>query len=208
MWFAPFALGLTLIAGLIVAIGAQNLFVLQQGLLQRHVGPVVLLCIVCDVALTAAGVFGLAKVMAHAPVLAPVLTLAGGLFLGWCGIKAFGRATGAAAAGLPQPQPLGATLRQAAGFTLLNPHVYLDTVLLVGSIGASQSAFGRPWFVLGAATASSGWFLSLGYGARLLAPFFARPAAWRVLDAIIGVMMLAMAASLLIALVHQLLPAR
>lgn len=206
MWFAPFALGLTLIAGLIVAIGAQNLFVLQQGLLRRHVGPVVLFCVACDVALTAAGVFGLAKVLAHAPVLAPALMLGGTAFLGWCGIKAFGRATAAAPAALPEPQPLAATMRQAAGFTLLNPHVYLDTVLLVGSIGASQPALGRPWFVLGAAAASSGWFLSLGYGARLLAPFFARPAAWRTLDAVIGLMMLAMAVSLLIAFAHQVLP--
>jgi L-lysine exporter family protein LysE/ArgO len=203
MWFASFTLGLTLFAGLIVAIGAQNLFVLQQGLLQRHVGPVVAFCIVCDIALTAAGVFGLSKALTRMPVLAPAMTLAGTLFLGWYGVKAFRRATNAATVSLPDPLALGATLKQAAGFTLLNPHVYLDTVLLVGSIGAAQPVLGRPWFVLGAATASSAWFLSLGFGARLLAPIFARPAAWRMLDAIIGLTMLVMAAGLLAAFTHQ-----
>lgn len=136
-----FALGL----GLIVAIGAQNAFVLRQGLRREHVGAVVLFCALADALLIAAGVFGMA---------------------------------------------------QAAAFTLLNPHVYLDTVLLVGSIGAQQEAPLQPWFVLGASTASALWFGALGLGARWLAPWFAKPRAWQVLDALIGLTMWLLAALL------------
>jgi L-lysine exporter family protein LysE/ArgO len=91
---------------------------------------------------------------------------------------------------------LRAALAQAAAFTLLNPHVYLDTVVLVGSVGARYGAADRWWFVAGAAASSALWFSALGYGARLLAPLFARPRAWQVLDAVIGLTMLALAAML------------
>jgi L-lysine exporter family protein LysE/ArgO len=190
-----FALGLTLI----VAIGAQNAFVLRQGLRREHVGAIVAFCATADAVLMLAGIAGLATVLGHQPVLAGVLTAAGALFLAVYGLRALARARqggslGAAAGTAPLSRR--AALAQTAAFTLLNPHVYLDTVLLVGSVGAQMGAT-RWWFGLGAATASLVWFTSLGFGARLLAPVFARPRAWQVLDVLIGLTMLGIAALLL-----------
>jgi L-lysine exporter family protein LysE/ArgO len=189
-----FALGLTLI----VAIGAQNAFVLRQGLRREHVGAVVLFCAVADAVLIAAGVAGLAVLLGERPMLAAALTAGGALFLAFYGLRALARAArpGALHAGSgAAPASRRAALAEAAAFTLLNPHVYLDTVLLVGSVGASQGE-ARLQFVAGAAAASALWFGSLGYGARLLAPLFARPRAWRVLDLLIGLTMLGIAAML------------
>lgn len=189
-----FALGLTLI----VAIGAQNAFVLRQGLQRQHVGLIVLFCAVADAALMLAGIAGLAQVLGHQPLLATVLTAGGAVFLGAYGLRALWRARlGGVLRADAQAAPLSrrAALAQTAAFTLLNPHVYLDTVLLVGSVGA-QMGPARWSFAAGAALASALWFSSLGYGARLLAPVFARPRAWQWLDAIIGLTMLAIAALL------------
>jgi L-lysine exporter family protein LysE/ArgO len=196
-----FASGFALSAALIVAIGAQNAFVLRQGLRREHVGPVVLFCVAADALLMAAGVTGLGAALGHVPGLVLALTLGGAAFLAWYGLAALRRAArpGMLLAGEGQAVPsLGAALGRAAGFTLLNPHVYLDTVLLVGSVGAAQPAGTQPSFVAGAGLASAAWFAALGYGARLLAPLFARPAAWRVLDAVVGATMLALAAALTI----------
>ena len=190
------ALGL----GLIVAIGAQNAFVLRQGLRREHVGGVVLFCALADAGLIAAGVLGMASALGSSPVLTRALALAGALFLAAYGWRALGRAR--------QPQQLqadaggqglarGAAMAQAAAFTLLNPHVYLDTVLLVGSIGAQQPAALRGWFIAGACSASLLWFAGLGYGARWLAPWFARPRAWQWLDGGIAITMLVLSALLL-----------
>ena len=143
-----FALGL----GLIVAIGAQNAFVLRQGLRREHVGAVVAFCALMDAALITAGVFGMARALGERPQLARALALAGAVF-----------------------------------------HVYLDTVLLVGGLGAQQPAPLQGWFAAGASTASLAWFSLLGVGARWLAPWFARPTAWRVLDGLIGVTMAVLA---------------
>ncbi len=183
-----------------MAIGAQNAFVLRQGLRREHVGSVVIFCAVADAVLIAAGVLGMAQALANSPGGARALALAGASFLAVYGWRALRRAR--------HPQPLlaseggesisrGAALTQAAAFTLLNPHVYLDTVLLVGSIGAQQPAALRSWFVAGASSASLLWFGLLGYGARWMAPWFARPRAWQVLDALIGVTMWVLAALLL-----------
>jgi L-lysine exporter family protein LysE/ArgO len=189
------ALGL----GLIVAIGAQNAFVLRQGLRREHVGPIVLLCAVADALLICAGIAGLAQLLAAWPQLARALALGGAAFLAAYGVLALRRAwrPGAlhASAGAG-PGTRRAAIGQALAFTLLNPHVYLDTVVLVGSAGA-QHGPQRWWFAAGAAAASATWFSALGYGARRLAPLFARPAAWRVLDAGIGLTMLVLAAGLL-----------
>ena len=189
------ALGLTLI----VAIGAQNAFVLRQGLRREHVGAIVLLCAGCDALLMTAGIAGLAQLLGAQPALALWLTLGGVVFLGIYGLRALLRAwrPGAlhAAAGAA-PLTRAQALAQAAAFTLLNPHVYLDTVVLVGSVGAQQGPQ-RWWFAAGAAAASMAWFCALGYGARWLAPWFERPRAWRVLDGLIGLTMLALAAGLL-----------
>ena len=194
-----FIQGLLLSLGLIVAIGAQNAFVLRQGLRREHVGSVVLFCAVADAVLITAGVMGMAQALGDSPGLARALALAGAVFLALYGWRALRRAR--------HPQQLtaaeggkglsrGAAVAQAAAFTLLNPHVYLDTVLLVGSIGAQQPAALRGWFVAGASTASLFWFGLLGFGARWLAPFFARPRAWQVLDGLIGITMWVLAALL------------
>ncbi|WP_374673844.1 LysE/ArgO family amino acid transporter [Ideonella sp.] len=196
---AVFVQGMALGLGLIVAIGAQNAFVLRQGLRREHVAPVVLFCAVADALLIAAGVLGMAQALGERTGLAQALALAGAAFLAAYGWRALRRAR--------QPQRLtaaqggdglrrGAALAQAAAFTLLNPHVYLDTVLLVGSVGAQQAPGLRGWFIAGASSASLLWFSSLGFGARWMAPWFARPRAWQVLDGLIGATMFVLAALL------------
>jgi L-lysine exporter family protein LysE/ArgO len=161
--------------------------------------PIVAFCVVADLILIGAGVAGLAQVIGSAPLLTNVLTAGGALFLLWYAFQSMRNALhprALHAAGGSEPLPLRVILTQAAGFTFLNPHVYLDTVLLLGSIGARQPADARLWFVGGAAFASVGWFSGLGFGARLLAPVFTHPRAWRVLDFVIGLTMLVLAALL------------
>jgi len=193
---SAFTTGFVLSATLIIAIGAQNAFVLRQGIRKEHVAPIVVFCALSDLLLIGAGVAGLAGVLGHSPVLVSLLTIAGSAFLVWYGVRALGRALvpqSLHAAVGSEPLSLGNALAQAAGFTLLNPHVYLDTVLLMGSIGTRQPPDLRVWFVGGAACASGLWFTTLGFGARLLAPLFARPFAWRVLDTLVGLTMLTLA---------------
>lgn len=187
-----FGLGL----GLIVAIGAQNAFVLRQGLRCEHVGLVVGFCAVVDALLIAAGVLGMAKVLDGRQTLAQALAIGAAIFLVIYGVQALRRARTAkqlAASTDGMKVAWWLVLAQAAGFTLLNPHVYLDTVMLVGSIGAQHSPSNQWWFIAGASTASLVWFMSLGLGARWLAPWFAKPRAWQVLDLVIGVVMLTLA---------------
>ena len=195
-----FTQGLALSLGLIVAIGAQNAFVLRQGLRREHVGAVVLFCALVDALLIGAGVLGMAQALGDRPGLARGLAAVGAVFLAVYGWRALRRArdvqqlqaqSGGEAIGL------GAALAQAAAFTLLNPHVYLDTVLLVGSIGAQQPPVLQPWFIGGASAASLLWFGSLGFGARWLAPWFAKPRAWQVLEALIGLTMWVLSAWML-----------
>ncbi|MFO1193786.1 MAG: LysE/ArgO family amino acid transporter [Rhodoferax sp.] len=183
---------LLLSLGLIVAIGAQNAFVLRQGLRREHVGSVVLFCALADAVLIAAGVLGMAQALGAQPGLARALALAGAVFLavyGWQALRRARQPQQLQAAGGGAGLPRAGALAQAAAFTLLNPHVYLDTVLLVGSIGAQEPAALRGWFIAGAASGSLVWFGLLGYGARWLAPWFARPRAWQVLDLLIGLTM-------------------
>ncbi len=179
-----FAAGLGLTLSLIAAIGAQNTYVLRQGLRREHVALVVLICIALDAALLALGISGLATFFAANASLLRALALLGALALGWYGAQALRRAL--------QPQALQAhaqghaqartrVMGQVLGMSLLNPHVYLD-VLLIGTVGAQQAAGQQGVFWLGATCASALWFVCLGFGARWLAPLFARPMAWRVLD--------------------------
>ncbi|WP_447725817.1 LysE/ArgO family amino acid transporter [Sphingomonas koreensis] len=195
---SPFLTGFFLSAALIMAIGAQNLFVLRQGLRREHVGAIVLFCGGADALLIIAGVNGVGAFLGAFPQLTTALTFGGALFLCWYGIKALQRMmnpdamTVVAGSGLSLQRAIGAT----AAFTFLNPHVYLDTVLLMGAAGSAQPDDLRPLFVAGAVTASFSWFAALGYGARLLTPLFARPAAWRVLDAVVGATMLTLAGTL------------
>ncbi|MGK5003126.1 LysE/ArgO family amino acid transporter [Janthinobacterium sp. LB2P70] len=198
--FSVFLQGLTLGLGLIVAIGSQNAFVLRQGLRREHVGAIVLFCALADAALIAAGVLGMSRALGQRPMLASALALGGAIFLavyGWQALRRARRPQQLRAAEGGDGLGLAAILAQAAAFTLLNPHVYLDTVLLVGSIGAQQPGVMRGWFIVGASAASLLWFASLGYGARWLAPWFARPRAWQVLDGLIGVTMFVLSALLL-----------
>ena len=197
---SAFVAGLALGLGLIAVIGAQNAFVLRQGLRREHVGLVVAFCAAADAALIALGVGGLGSAIGALPGLVRALAAFGVIFLGGYGLRALWRAfrpgTLVAAGGAPISRRQA--LAQAAGFTLLNPHVYLDTVLLVGSVGAQQpGAVQKLAFAIGAASASVLWFSGLGYGARALAPWFAKPRAWQVLDALVGVVLLVMAAWLL-----------
>lgn len=195
-----YSAGFALCAALIVAIGAQNLFVLRQGLLRAHVGAVAAFCIIADACLIALGVSGVAAFLQTLPQLTGVLSLGGAVFLAWYAFQAFSRMRDGEAMAVEagRRQSLGQVLTTLAGFTFLNPHVYLDTVLLMGTAGAGHPAPLRPFFIAGAASASACWFLMLAYGARLLTPIFARPIAWKVLDALVGATMLAMAVLLLV----------
>jgi L-lysine exporter family protein LysE/ArgO len=182
-----------------MAIGAQNAFVLRQGLRREHVGPVVAFCALADALLIGAGVAGLGALIGAAPVLTAALTLGGAVFLGWYGVAALLRSVRPGSLAVDGPSgamSLSAALASTAGFTLLNPHVYLDTVLLVGAVGASHPPANQPVFVAGAVLASALWFTALGYGARVLTPVFARPIAWRALDLLVGAMMLTLALAL------------
>lgn len=191
---AGFALGFSLI----LAIGAQNAFVLRQGLRGAHVLAVCLTCAVSDAALIELGVGGLAVVEAALPGVAPMLRWGGVAFLLVYGALSFRRALGPAEALEPAAGgagPLGATLATCLALTWMNPHVYLDTVILIGSV--STQFEGARWaFGGGAMVASFVFFFSLGFGARLVRPVFRKPAAWRVLEVVVGLTMWAIAAGL------------
>ncbi|MBS5841025.1 MAG: amino acid transporter [Pseudomonas sp.] len=192
--------GLLVAFGLIMAIGTQNAFVLAQSLRREHHLPVAAFCVVCDALLVAAGVFGLATILAQNPVLLSVARWGGAVFLLWYGTHALRRAF--ANSSLEQSagqtaRSLKAVMLSALAVTLLNPHVYLDTVLLIGSLGAQQSVPGA--YVIGAASASLLWFFTLALGAAWLAPWLARPGTWRLLDLLVAVMMYTVAVQLIVA---------
>lgn len=183
---------------LIIAIGAQNAYVLRQGLRREHVLVVVAVCAVSDVVLIAVGVAGLGSLIRAAPWLLDTMRIGGAAFLLTYGLLAARRAwqpsvIDADPAGKPTSLRTAGTTCLA--LTWLNPHVYLDTVILLGSVAGTHGE-NRWWFGLGAAVGSIAWFSALGFGARLLRPVFARPSAWRVLDALVAAFMLAISASL------------
>jgi L-lysine exporter family protein LysE/ArgO len=192
------ASGLALGLGLIVAIGAQNAFVLRQGLRLEHVAAVVAVCAISDVLLILAGVLGAGAVLGRLPWLLPVVCFAGAAFLLGYGVLAARRALRPGAL-VPDAggtrTGLAVTVGTCLALTWLNPHVYLDTVVLLGST-ASTYGVHRWQFAAGAGLGSVLWFAGLGYGARLLRPVFARPAAWRALDGGIAVVMVLLAVSL------------
>ena len=183
---------------LIVVIGAQNAFVLRQGIRRAHVGVVVAICAVSDLALILAGVAGIGAIVDRAGWVIDVVTWLGVAFLVWYGIGSIRRAF--------RPEQLDAAGRaagtvraivlQVLALTWLNPHVYLDTVVLLGSIAQTHGPVGRWWFGAGASVGSVLWFSALGFGATRLAPLLARPRAWQVLDLLIGLVMFVIAASL------------
>jgi len=197
---SPVLAGLATGLGLIVAIGAQNAFVLRQGLLRAHVGTVVAICALSDVVLVAAGVGGIGVLLERAGWLVPVARWFGAAFLTWYGVTALrqalrSKALDGASSGPVQGTRRSAVLR-ATALTWLNPHVYLDTVLLLGTVAGSHGSVGRWWFALGACLGSILWFSALGFGARRAAPLVTRPSAWRAIDVLTGVTMLVVAASL------------
>jgi len=192
--FLPgFALGLSLI----LAIGAQNAFVLRQGLRREHVFAVCLICALSDAVLIATGVAGFGTLVTAAPWLAPLMRFGGAAFLFAYALRSLWSAwhnRGALNPSDDTKKSLAATLMACLAFTWLNPHVYLDTLVLLGSVSTRYAP--RMAFAFGAMTASFLFFFSLGYGARLLRPLFANPKAWRILDALIGVTMILLAAKL------------
>jgi len=194
----PLAAGLGLGLSLIVAIGAQNAFVLRQGIRAKHVFAVVAICTLSDLVLIFLGISGVGLVIARFPVGLAVVRWLGAAFLVCYGLLAARRAFLGGRLEVEEGAN-GSTLRSVVLTTLaltwLNPHVYLDTVLLLGSV-ANTHGDARWAFGVGAGLGSILWFSSLGFGARLLGPLFARPIAWRLLDAIIAVVMIALAVSL------------
>lgn len=191
--------GFLLGASLIIAIGAQNAFILRQGLMRQHVFVLCLICALSDAVLIALGVAGLGTLISSSPRLITVVTIGGAVFLFAYAFIAFRRAASPAAlqAARGGESRLGPAIAACLAFTFLNPHVYLDTVVLLGSLSSAYEGQARLAYGLGASAASFVWFFALGYGARLLEPLFARPSAWRVLDVLIGLVMTAIAISLL-----------
>jgi len=187
---------------LIIAIGAQNAFVLRQGLRREHVLPVVVICALSDAVLIALGVGGLGSLLQLVPWLITVVRIGGAAFLIVYGALAARRALGPSAlvaADDGTTTPVWTAVATVLALTWLNPHVYLDTVVLLGTVAGTYGDE-RWWFGLGAVAASILWFTALGFGARLLRPLFAKPAAWRILDGIIAIVMIAIAVSLLLGL--------
>lgn len=183
---------------LIVAIGAQNAYVLRQGLAREHVGLVVAICALSDVVLITAGVAGIGRIVEGAPWVLEVVRWLGVAFLTWYGVASLLRARRAEtlhAADRVTVSRRGVAAR-AAALTWLNPHVYLDTVLLLGTIANHEGPTGRWWFAAGACVGSVLWFSGLGFGAHYASRWLARPRAWQILDVLIGVTMLAIALSL------------
>lgn len=184
-------LGFGTMITLIVAIGAQNAFVLRQGLRRHAVAQVVAVCAISDAILVAVGVAGFGAIVKAFPAAITVAAVVGGLFLLGYGFLAARRAFRPSALNAA-PETSSRPVLTALALTWLNPHVYLDTLLLLGSIAAGRWLFG-----VGAVTASITWFVALGYGARLLSPLFAKPRSWRVLDGLIAAVMITLGATLI-----------
>lgn len=195
----PFFQGLGTGAGLIVAIGAQNAFVLAQGIRRNYHMVIALLCIGIDLVLITAGVGGFGRILAMDPRILVWGTWLGAAFLGLYGLGSLRSALrgGSLAAKRQQLGSRKAALSAALAVSLLNPHVYLDTVLLLGSVSSRFAGAACVAFWAGAVCASTLWFLSLSLGGQLLAPFFAKPQAWRLLDGLICVTMWLIALSMI-----------
>jgi L-lysine exporter family protein LysE/ArgO len=190
---------------LIVAIGAQNAYLLRLGVegRGRMLVTVVLICAISDAVLIGAGVAGIGAVIEAAPAAIDVVRIFGAIFLISYGVMAARRALrpeGLTIEDSPASASMKAVVLTTLALTWLNPHVYLDTVMLLGSIANQHGETDRWWWALGAVIASFTWFFLLGYGARLLKPLFAKPAAWRVLDCLIALIMITLGVTLIIGL--------
>lgn len=191
--------GFTVLASLIISIGAQNLYVLRQAVQGEHVRACVAWCVTSDVLLVVLGVAGMSQMLQSYPELSRYLTLGGAAFLLLYGLFALWRMYAAPDVNLQSPsgkaesRSLRNVLAVLVALTLLNPHVYLDTVLLAGSIGARQEGVDRWSYVLGAACASLSWFVLLAFAGRRMKHLFERPKAWRIMDGMTALMMLSLA---------------
>lgn len=195
----PFFQGFGIGAGLIIAIGAQNSFVLAQGVRKQYIYLIPLICTLCDAVLICAGTAGVGTYVAANPEIRYYSALAGALFLFWYGLKSLYSAFFMTAQ--PEPDSVKTGVRSiiltTLAITLLNPHVYLDTVVLLGSISGQFQGTHRFIFALGACMASAVWFFSLSLGSSLLEPLFRRPFSWKILDISICCVMWSIAFSLL-----------
>lgn len=194
--------GFSLSAGLIIAIGSQNAFILRQGLKKEHTFAICTICFLCDAALIIFGVAGFGTLVATSESLLLAARWGGALFLFAYGARAFYAASRSATLEVDAPGRQTCSLRSAVAttlaLTLLNPHVYIDTIILIGSIAGQFPAHERLTFTLGATSASLVWFYTLGYGARVLTPLFRKQLSWKILDLLIGVVMWAIALNLLL----------
>ena len=197
---AAYIAGFTLGLSLILAIGAQNAFVLRQGLKKQHVFVVCLICALSDAILVVVGVSGFGMIVKESPWIETLSRYGGAVFLGFYAIKSF-IAAFRTYHSLDPAEEVNTSLKKTVficlAFTWLNPHVYLDTVVLLGSI-STQFKAAKSLFAYGAVTASFLFFFTLGYGARILIPFFQKPVSWKVLDFVIGLIMLSISLSLVL----------
>ena len=198
--FTPLIKGFTLGASLIIAIGSQNAFVLRQGLRKEYVFTICTICFLCDALLILLGVGGFGQLVASSSNLMLIARWGGALFLFFYGIRSFRSAFKSEVLSVDETKNLASGLAWAIAttlaLTLLNPHVYLDTVILLGSISGQYPEAERHFFAIGAVVASMFWFYSLGYGARILTPLFQKQLSWKILDVMIGIIMWCIAGSL------------
>lgn len=197
----PFVQGCGTGAGLIIAIGAQNAFVLKQGIMRNYVFITVLICALCDAFLICLGVGGFGALLTSNTLFLALARWGGAIFLAYYGFRSFRAVFKTESLKLeasPEAPGLKMTLITVLALSLLNPHVYLDTVVLLGSIGAQFPNSERLFFALGAIFASFVWFFALGYGARYLGLFFQKPISWKILDFFVGCVMWTIALSLLL----------
>ncbi|CAD7286319.1 LysE/ArgO family amino acid transporter [Campylobacter suis] len=184
--------GALLCFSLIIAIGAQNLFIIQQGLSKNHIFWVCLVSFFGDCLVFGLGIFGVGGLAARSENFAILLGISGILFLLWYGINCLIsalRGTSFAKISNAQPKPLKVTIAKTIAVSLLNPHVWIDAFIVVGGFGASMASYERPWFFAGTVSASLIWFFSLGYAAAGLSKFFKNARAWQILDSLIAAMM-------------------
>ncbi|HRO31300.1 LysE/ArgO family amino acid transporter [Citricoccus sp.] len=193
VWGAGLMTGLALI----VAIGAQNAFVLRQGIRREHVGVVVALCMVSDAVLILGGTAGIGAVVSRFPWALDVLRWGGAAYLTWWAVRSFISALKPSSLTAEAPRSRGSVIATTLALTYLNPHVYLDTVVLLGSLANQHGPEARWVFAIGAVVGSVAWFSALGYGARALSGPLNSPRTWRVVDVVIGVVMLALAINLI-----------
>ncbi len=186
--------------GLIIAIGAQNAFVLSQGVRKNHVLAIALICSICDMLLISIGISGTGSFVAESTRLTSLATIGGAFFLFLYGCRSFLSAFkgGSIETDEKASDSLEGVVIATLAVTFLNPHIYLDTIVLMGSISAKFPGSGRYIFGAGAITASFIWFFSLSFGGRALAPYFKKPVAWKILDTLVGIVMWMIAISLIV----------